>query len=188
MARWALLSAPKGQNKSDVAKDLVARLQARRVRAAGFLQERHYDAAGRKGYELVRIATGERLTLARGGVAARGPSEEAHCFFAFSKEAFERARRWLVEDARQAELLVVDGVSILETRGRGHAKSMAWALAQPEKIVLLCVGARQLFYIVENFGLDVDPVDALELPAGTQDQERFVESLAAAAVRRVARR
>lgn len=180
MARWALISGEKGHNKSALALELVERLKAEGVRAAGFVQLRHYDESGEKGYQLLRLATGERLVLARGGVAPRDASQEAFCSYAFDNDAFARAHRWLQEDLPAAPLVVLDDISKLEVQGKGHAAALASALAQPDKVVLVCARASQLFYVVENFGLGDEPVDALELPADEEAQARFVARLAEA--------
>ncbi|MBI5547170.1 MAG: DUF2478 domain-containing protein, partial [Deltaproteobacteria bacterium] len=164
MARWALISGEKGHNKSGLALEVVERLQAGGAAVGGFLQQRCYDAHEQKGYELLRLANCERITLAVGGVAAKEPTQESFCSYAFRNDAFEQAFQWLKEDAPRADVLVLDDVSKLEVQGKGHAASLVWALAQPVPVVLVVARASQLFYVDENCGLDDEPVAALELP------------------------
>jgi nucleoside-triphosphatase THEP1 len=177
MARWALISGEKGHNKAELTLEMVARLKAGGAKVGGFVQLRHIDAQEQKGYELLRLTTGERITLAVGGVAAKGASQEAFCTYAFRNDAFEQARRWLQADAVGCDVLVLDDISKLEVQGKGHAASLTWALAQEGKMVLICARASQLFYVVENFALADDPVDALELPVDGAAHDRFVRSL-----------
>ena len=178
MARWALVSGEKGHNKADFTLGVVEELRAAGLKVAGFVQRRRYDA-DQKGYDLLRLASGERIVLAQGGVAARQVSQEAFCSFAFRNDAFEQAFGWLRQDAEGAQVLVLDDVSKLEVQGKGHAAALGWALAQPGKVVLLCARASQLFYVVESFGLESDPVAAVELPVGLEERAAFVRALAA---------
>jgi nucleoside-triphosphatase THEP1 len=182
MARWALVSSEKKHDKVALVLRLIDALQSRGVAVGGFVQLRCYDAQEHKGYQLQRLATGEKITLAQGGVGARGPSQEAFCSYAFRNEAFEQACLWIKADAARAQVLFLDDVSKLEVQGKGHAASVAWALSQLDKVVVLCARASQLFYVVENFGLDGDPVDALELPVDAAAEERFVAAIARAAI------
>ena len=182
MSRWALISGNKGDHKPDVVSAIAERLSSMGVSVGGFVQLARYDARGEKGYELLRLRTGERLTLALGGVAAKKVSEEAFCSYAFDNDAFARAERWIEEDvAARCRLLVLDDISKLEVQGKGHARSLAYALSrQADQVVLISARASQLFYVVENFGLEDDPVDALELPVDDAAKERFVRALARA--------
>lgn len=177
MASWALISGERQHNRADFLLDVIARLRAGGARVAGFAQQRRYDANGAKGYQLLRLATGETQTLAVGGVAARGVSQEAFCSFAFLNDAFGEARAWIEADAGSAQVLVLDDVSKLEVQGKGHAASLAWALKQAGKVVLISARASQLFYVIENFGLDDEPVAALELPVDDAARDEFVRAV-----------
>jgi nucleoside-triphosphatase THEP1 len=184
MSRWALISGNKGDHKPEIVSAIAGRLSSMGVAVGGFVQLARYDARGEKGYELVRLRTGEKLTLALGGVAAKKVSEEAFCSYAFDNDAFARARRWIEEDAAHCRLLVLDDISKLEVQGKGHAPSLSYALSRPaDRVVLISARASQLFYVVENFGLEGDPVDALELPVDEEAKERFVSALARACLR-----
>ena len=177
MARWALISSEKGQGRASFTLGVVAELRAAGLHVAGFVQRPRTDG-DEKGYELQRLATGERIVLAQGGVAAKGPSQESFCTYAFRNDAFELAFGWIRQDAAAAEVLVLEDVSKLEVQGKGHAASLAWALEQPGKVVLISVRASQLFYVVETFGLEGDPVATAELPISDADRAAFVSSIA----------
>lgn len=178
--RWALLSGQRGSDKSGTARRLVASLRARGLGVAGFTQRRLPSPEGEmKRYLLERIGSLEQVVLADEGLG--GATQESHCTHAFAGSAFELALGWLQEDAPAAQVLVLDDVSKLETQGRGHAAAVRWALAQPGKTVLLCVRAKQLFYVMENFGIQDAPLDALELPADAAEEARFASSIADAA-------
>lgn len=176
MARWALITGEKGTGKADYVLGVAMRLRMAGLRVAGFVQLRKGGPEGPKGYELLRLANGKKIALAQEGVAARDPSQEAFCTYAFSNDAFEQACGWVKEDAAKADVLVLDDVSKLETQGKGHAAALAWALQQPGKIVLISARASQLFYVVENFGLD-EPLAALELPVKDAARAAFVDAL-----------
>ncbi|MBI5549193.1 MAG: DUF2478 domain-containing protein [Deltaproteobacteria bacterium] len=179
MARWALISGEGGSDKSACARQVADRLQAAGLRVGGYLQHKLRDEQGQKRYELGRLgAKAERVVLAVDGIAAKGPGEDFFCSMAFYESAFDAARRWVEEDARAAEVLVLDGISKLEVSGKGHCAALESALRLPEdQVVILCARASQLSCVVERFALDDSAmVAALEVPA----EAAAVEELASA--------
>lgn len=176
MARWAVVTGEKGHDKAGFVLGVAEELRAAGLRVAGFVQRRRYDG-DQKGHDLQRLATGEKIVLAQGGVAAKAVSQEAFCTYAFRNDAFEQAFAWMREDAKGADVLVLDDVSKLETQGKGHAAALEWALKQEGKVVLISARASQLFYVVENFGLEDDPVAAAELPVGAGERKAFAQAI-----------
>lgn len=178
MARWALIECERSKPKSEFALELARVLAGRGLRVGGFAQPQRLDERGEKGYELVRLSTGERAVLARGGTAAQA-GEEAVCDFAFRQGVFDLARRWIEEDAG-ADVLILDGIGKLEAAGRGHAASLRRALELPPATrVVLATRPSQLFYVVERFGLG-EPIASLGLPAVEAERAAFAGALARA--------
>lgn len=179
MGRWAVVTGEKGHKKAEFVLDVAARLREAGLRVAGFVQRRRDDGAEKgHGHDLERLSTGERIVLSKDGVAAQKVSQEAFCTYAFENDSFAQAFAWLREDGKDADVLVLDDVSKLETQGKGHCAALAWALAQPGRVVLISARASQLFYVVENFGLEDEPVAAAELPDA--DPSAFARALAQA--------
>lgn len=179
MARWALITGEKGQRKAELALQVAGGLRSKGVRVAGVVQLGSKDPASeQKRYELQRVSNGERVFLALEGVVPKGPTEELFCSLAFRNEAFDLACRWVREDASEAEVLVIGEVSKLEIGDKGHAASLKWALGLDDsKVVLITARASQLFYVMEKFGLQDDPVAALEMPGTDADRDALVEDL-----------
>lgn len=179
-ARWALVTAVRNSDKSDL-ETIIERLRKRGVRVAGFVQR----AVRGEDHELRRMGSGDRAWLGRRGTVPRSATEEVFCSFSFDRVAFERAREWLTADAADADVLIVDEVSKLEVAGGGHAPLLSWALAlPPEKIVLVIARAHQLAGIVERFGLG-DAVATLDLPGDEPAREQFCSAIASAVVANV---
>jgi len=182
MARWALLSSEKSDERVAVLHALLARFRERGLRVAGFYQRKGRDAEERKLFELVRLSDAvQSVVLAVGGITPRKPQDESFCDYAFSAEGFATAAAWLRSDGDGADLLVLDAVSKLESAGKGHAQSVRWALGRSDAQVVLLSGRQsQLPGIVEAFALDVEQVvGALELPVSASDLDAFVEAVAA---------
>lgn len=176
MVRWALIECERLKPKSELVLELARALQAQGLRVGGFAQPERRDERGEKGYELVRLSTGERAALARGGTTAK-PGEEAVCDFAFDPSSFDLARRWIEADAG-ADVLILDGVGKLEAAGRGHAASLRRALElSPPARVVVAARPSQLFYLVERYGLE-EPLASLGLPAEEADRAAFALALA----------
>lgn len=182
MTSWALISGEKGQGKAEFVLEVARRLGERGLKVAGFVQQGLEDAqTEQKRYELHRLATGERAVLAVEGIAAKGPTQELFCTYAFKNEIFEVARGWVEADAPGADVVIVSEVSKLEIAGKGHAAALRHALGlEGPRVVVVSARASQLFYVVENFGLGADPVAAVELPADGAQREGLVSEIAAA--------
>ena len=178
MARWALISGESGVENAACAMEVLGRLKGDGIRIAGFVQRKSRNERGEKRYHLERLSTGERAILAVDGVAAKGPSEEFFCSMAFHNDAFDAANRWVKEDAAGADLLLLDGISKLEVSGKGHCATLEKALRLRKPVILICVRASQLSYVIERFALHDDKmVAALELPADQSAFDAFVGDL-----------
>jgi nucleoside-triphosphatase THEP1 len=187
-ARWALVSAERMEESTACALSVVARLEAAGIRTAGFAQHKDADAHGQKRYEVVRLHSQERALLAVDGTAAKGENEESFCSIVFHNDSFATARRWAEEDKHEAELFLLGGVGKLEVFDKGHSPLLEGLLKEDGALLLLCVRASQLSYVMERFVFPEERmVDALELPAPPHAVEGFVESLKASCLARRAR-
>jgi nucleoside-triphosphatase THEP1 len=180
MARWAVMSGPKGSGKSTHALDLAARLRAKGLRVAGFVQVGRTDELDRKGYDLLRLTDGSCTPLARPGGAERDGTEQ-FCSWTFDAQAFRTACDWVYNDAAAADVIIMDEVSKLEAAGRGHHDIIVWSLGLHErKVVVLCVRSDQLFYVVEKFALEEGLVGDMEVPSADAAKDEFAETIALA--------
>jgi nucleoside-triphosphatase THEP1 len=173
MARWALLVGPKGSGKSNSALEIVERVRAHGLRVEGFVQVGWTDDLERKGHDLHSLRDGERVQLSRPGSEEKA-GEEAFCSFVFNQAAFGVARSWIFRDAPGADVVVVDEVSKLEAAGKGHHDGLCWVMGRADvKVVLTCVRADQLFYVMEKFKLEEEPFAMIEVPADGASIEAF---------------
>lgn len=180
MARWALVTAEKGVGKGPVILEVAERLREAGIRVGGFLQLSRKDAEGLKTYEVARVGREERVVLAVEGIAPKGETEESFCTYAFRNESFDRAREWIEQDAPSCQVLVLDDVSKLEAMGKGHAASLRLALGTgPGTVVLIGARSPQLSYVMEAFGLDDEPVGAVDLPGERGAIAALAEAIAA---------
>lgn len=165
MAHWFVIAAESATERSDCILDLVQRLSGHGIAVGGFTQTVGADGRERPCQRLTRIGSDERLLLATAGVVPRQPSDQPFCDYVFAGDAFARAAHWLRDDAARCPVLTIDAVSKLEAQGLGHAASVRWALALDDRhAVLLGVRSRVLFEVVEHFGLDRQPLTAIEAP------------------------
>jgi len=94
----------------------------------------------------------------------------AVCSFSFSEAALAEGRGWLESDALVDRVLVLDEISKLEVRGFGHSEALRWALGLGDDVVLLLsVRGDQLYYVVEEFGLEELVLGYLEIPVGEEE-------------------
>ncbi len=179
MARWAAIVGARGTGKSTHATRVVELLQRRGVRVGGFFQKATEDELGRRSYDLHRLVTGEVLALARPTTGQELPGHTTYCSFSFVDEAFIKACRWVEQDLGSCPVIIIDEVSKVEVSGQGHHDAIRCALAAgDDTVVVLCVRADQLFYVVEKIELEDDAAGLLEVPASEEDILAFVEAIA----------
>lgn len=163
---------------ASLALSVIGRLDSSGVRTAGFVQRKSRNERGEKRYDLERLHSPDRAVLAIDGVAAKGPNEEFFCSMAVHNDGFVAAGRWIEEDAAGADVLLIDEISKLETAGKGHAATFQRVLQRDDALVLFCVRASELFYVLERFALpDETMVAAIELPATDEVVGGFVDAL-----------
>ncbi len=176
-AAWALVVAGKGGKRSRAAREIAGALASRGLRVGGFTQRTIEPEVGPKTIELVRVRDGRALPLARS--APDAGAEPASCAFVFDRAALEEAGRWVDADAREADVLVVDGLGKLELGGGGNRAAIARALAGP-RLVVLAIRDDQLVYAMEALGLG-EPVASCAEADGAAALDRFVDEVARAA-------
>ncbi len=178
MARWAAVVGAKGKGMSGHASRIVEQLRERGVQVGGFFQKGEEDDIGRRFYNLHRISGKQVVVLARPTSEEEKDGQTTYCSFAFVDSAFDKARKWLLEDLGSCSVVFIDEVSKLESNGQGHAETIKEALASSGNVVVvLCVRADQLFYVVEAFDLEDDAIAILEVPSKSSNESEFVKAL-----------
>lgn len=104
------------------------------LQAGGFVQKR-VDVSGKlaNAYDIVRLRTGETKRI-----ATRDSSGQ----FVFDETAFATALAWIEDDLRTAKLIMLDEIGLIESEGRGHAKTLACLLEQTTPLVV-CMSLRE---------------------------------------------
>jgi nucleoside-triphosphatase THEP1 len=171
---WALVVAGKGGKRSHAAREAAAALAARGLRVGGFTQRIVETEGGAKTIDLVRVGGGATAPLARSATAA----DAAACTLAFDRAGSEEARRWIRADARESDVLVLDGIGKLELGGEGNRAAVDEALASG-RLVVLAVRDDQLVYAIEALGLE-EPVASYADGSGPAALAAFAEDVARA--------
>jgi nucleoside-triphosphatase THEP1 len=171
---YALVIGGKGGRRFEAVRSVAAALAARGLRVGGFTQRTVRPETGPASIEMTRLGGGPTLPLARSG-AAGAAADPASCSFAFDAGAIDQARRWVEEDARVADVVVLDGIGALELGGGGHRSAVEKALAAGV-LALLAVRDDQLVYALEALGL-AEPVAAFRAGDGPAALAVFVDDL-----------
>ncbi|HQK20168.1 MAG TPA: nucleoside-triphosphatase, partial [Polyangiaceae bacterium] len=179
MARWAAIVGARGTGKSTHANQVVHLLKRHGICVGGFFQQATEDELGRRSYDLHRLSTGEVLALARPTTGQELPGHTTYCSFSFVDAAFVQARQWVEQELGSHPVIVIDEVSKVEVSGQGHHDAIRCALgASDDTVVVLCIRADQLFYVVEKFELEDEAIGLLQLPASDEDIVAFVTAIA----------
>jgi nucleoside-triphosphatase THEP1 len=134
----AIVTGITGSGKTTLATAVVERLRARGVRVAGILAPGDLADGRRTGFDIVNLTTGERAPLAREGEHIAGPHPR-WSRFAFSPEGLALGHKALGEDARGADVVIVDEVGPFELSGGGWADALDALLASSSSSMLLVV-------------------------------------------------
>ncbi len=123
-ARCAVvITGATGSGKTTLTLAVIERLRSRGLRVAGILAPGIMTEGRRTGFDLVNLATGARASLAREQEHVSG-SHARWSRFAFSPEGLALGRRALTDDARGADVVVVDEVGPFELSGGGWAQPL----------------------------------------------------------------
>lgn len=184
--RVVFLTRPSGVDASLTLERLVAELRQLPLRVGGFLELPHRSSRGVDGYDLRRLGGSSRIALARRAARSADAAAGSYARFSFRPAAFARAWSWLQRDVRDADVLVVDGISSREAQGGGHLEALAWACRAPEaRLVVVCVRADQLPAVRQRLGRDASTctqweLSRCELPAHRAALVRAIASQLAA--------
>jgi nucleoside-triphosphatase THEP1 len=118
-----VITGATGAGKTTLTQAVIERLRERGARVAGVLAPGHLEAGRRTGFDIVNLATGERVPLAREQEHVAGPHPR-WSRFAFSPEGLALGHRALGDDARGADVVVVDEVGPFELSGGGWADAL----------------------------------------------------------------
>lgn len=176
---YALVVGGKGGSRFEAVREIEAALAARGVRVGGFTQRTLRPAAGASTIEISRIGGGPTGTLARSSAGAEAAGDPASCAFVFDPAVVEEARRWVIEDAAAADVVILDGLGTLELGGGGHRAAVAHAFASAH-VAILSVRHDQLVYVLEALGLG-EPLAAYAAGDGPAALAAFVADVARAA-------
>ena len=110
-----LLTGKKHSGKTTVLKRLVEGLKREGLKISGFTAPSVYDSNFLSGFDLVDIQSGRSVKFARWKTAAQA--------FQFSDQGLEFGRKILEsEEARNADLIIIDEFGPLELEGDGWRK------------------------------------------------------------------
>ena len=167
-----VITGATGSGKTTLASAVIDRLRARGARVGGILAPGLLEDGRRSGFDLVDLATGERVPLAREQAGVSGPHDR-WSRFAFSADGLGRGRRALAAAARGAEVIVVDEVGPFELSGGGWADSLD-ALSNGYTGALLLVVRES---VVEAVRAKWGPADTTVIDVTTADPERIAATL-----------
>ena len=175
--RFILVSGPKPSGKTTLVETVIATLAGRELRIAGILAQGLWRDGLRAGFDLINLASGQRVPLAR---RRNDPHSQHGRIFDFFESGF-RAGAEALDTCRRANLVVVDEIGRLEARGEGWASRLRELLTLEGPLLILVARLDCIPRIRDRFGfhdtpvIDVRDPDALDrlravVGAGSPDQ------------------
>ncbi|MCA9553733.1 MAG: DUF2478 domain-containing protein [Myxococcales bacterium] len=165
MADWVALIGERRAGRDEVLERLLAALRAQGVDLGGCVQPSLKAKGEVVGYDLVDLASGRTLPLAR-------PSFEPQlCGYAFEQGSFAWMR---AELAQRRPALTILPCAKLEGSGEGHWDALQDALQRPDGLLLLAMRPHSVGRIALCLP---DPVDSLEVPCTPEEEAEFTQRL-----------
>jgi len=172
-----LLSGGKHSGKTAIATEAVAQLRQRGYKVAGILANGLWHDGVRSGFDLVDLATGQTVALARRDI----PSAIVFGEFGFFEEGLKMGREALGrERALAADAVVIDEVGRWELLGGGWAKELDALMELPPRATILVVRDAYVPEIAQRWGrqdtvrFDIDGSNVEHLLAILCDTARTV--------------
>ncbi len=157
---WVAIVGDRGSRRDEVREAVARALEDGGLRLGGVRQEAIFEGDEHVGYDVIDLASGARLSLARESTTPR------LCRWDFDTTAFERMRGAAREGDYDA---VAFDVASLESSGEGHWPAITEALAE-ERLVILTLRPRVVGPVALRLA---DPLAGLELPTTNADIEAF---------------
>lgn len=154
--RVVLVSGPKHSGKTALVENVIASPAVQGLRVAGILAKGLWREGLRAGFDLLDLASGRCVPLAR----RRSAPHPAHgMMFDFFDAGFLAGAEALSLDVcRAADVVVVDEIGRLEARGEGWAPHLRQLLTLDGPLLILVARLDCLPRIRERFGLHDVPV------------------------------
>jgi hypothetical protein len=166
MADWVALIGERRAGRDAVMTRLLDTLRGDGVTLGGCAQPALEAGGDVVGYDLVDLASGRTLPLARPSAAPQ------LCGYAFEADTFAWMR---AELARRPPALTVLPCAKLEASGEGHWGALQDALHRPEGLVLVAMRPHSVARLALSLP---DPADGLGVPC-TAEEEAFTARLQA---------
>jgi len=165
--RVFVVTGKRGAGKTSYIHNLANKLELEGYTTAGIFQKRRVDAEGvTNGYVACRLNHEEEIEIAYGR-SGKG--------FEFSDEGFSTAGDWLIQDSREANVVFIDEMGLLEANGRGYAPVFATLLEKGnDKTYVLTLRKDKQNALSAMF--DLKKSNFIDLDRG-QEQKSFYQKL-----------
>jgi nucleoside-triphosphatase len=134
------VTGARGSGKTTALLHLAGALRPAGVRVGGVVQPVVHEGGQRMGYDVLDVASGERLPLARRPTNASPAG--CGCGFVFAPDAWSWAAERIRGARRECDVVVADELGSLEAAGNGHLPALEEVLGT-ERASLWVLGARQ---------------------------------------------
>lgn len=159
---WIAVVGARQVGRSALVQRLGHALHDAGVPVGGFVQLPCVEGDELSGYDLVHITRGETVPLAR-----ESKTDPELCRWGFFDHAFETARRWTLADPHAVTFVEAGR---LEAAERGHWPTLLASLGE-RPLTVVSIRPSVLASVALRLP---DPIDAIELPADSDEVERFV--------------
>jgi nucleoside-triphosphatase THEP1 len=151
VCRVFILTGETGSGKTTLVSDVVGRLRKRGIRVGGILAPGLLENGRRTGFDIVDLATGTSMPLAREHAGEPGPHTR-WSRFGFYPDGLALGQKALGPDADAAEVVVIDEVGPFELAGGGWAPALDRLSRDHTGSLLLIVRASVVDAVTARWG------------------------------------
>jgi nucleoside-triphosphatase len=146
-----IVTGDKGEGKSTMLAELAVLFKNRGMQTGGIISPAVFENNVRSGYELVNVATSQKIRLSQTGRIDGMVNVGRFYFFEdgiiFGKEALK------IENNRLSEIILIDEVGAWELQGQGWAERLSELVLNCDKPIILAVNVKLVDHVIDCWQL-----------------------------------
>ncbi len=146
-----IVTGDKGEGKSTMLAELGVLFKNRGIQTGGIISPAVFENNVRTGYDLVNVATAQKIRLSQTGRIDGMVNVGRYYFFeegiTFGKEAL------MIENNRMSEIIMIDEVGAWELQGQGWADRLSELVLNCDKPLILAVNVKLVDQVVDCWQL-----------------------------------
>jgi nucleoside-triphosphatase len=146
-----LVTGITGEGKSTLLAELAARFKSRDIQTGGIISPAVYEHEAKTGYELINVATSQKIRLSQ---THQGDGLVNVGSFYFFNDGIDFGKAALtVENNKKSQIVFIDEIGAWELQGQGWAESLNELILHCDMPVILAVNKNLINLVIDSWQL-----------------------------------